>query len=482
MTVWENTIAPDRNQDQYRQLPSVHRLLQWPGVLPLVEQYGRTFVKSEARALLAERRREALFDSTSAGQEEMTRALRTRIQERLAPRLKKVFNVTGTVLHTNLGRALLPESATEALAWASRCATNLEFDLKTGERGDRDSLIEDLLCELTGAQAATVVNNNAAAVLLTIASLAGRREVIISRGELVEIGGAFRMPEVMKCAGAKMVEVGTTNRTHPRDYSDAIGAKSALILRVHTSNFVVKGFTASVDEAVLAEIAHRAQIPFVVDLGSGSLVDLAQYGLPHEPLPQEMLARGADIVTFSADKLLGGPQAGLIVGSHQWVQKIRKHPLRRALRVSKLTMAALEATLCLYRHPEQLAVRLPTLRLLTRPQEEIAALAARIAPSLQRALGSQFVVSHGPVMSEIGSGSLPEEVLPSAGLFVRPGKQRRNSAQQMQRLMRVLLGLPVPVVGRLDDGALILDLRTLTDEATFTAQFSSLAADASADL
>jgi len=476
MRILNNTIAVDRNPEQYRELPSVHRLLEWPGVVPLVAQYGRTFVKGEARALLAEKRRGAAPEGAAADQEVVTRALRDRIAERLAPRMKKVFNLTGIVLHTNLGRAPLAEQATEALARVSRCATNLEFDLKTGERGDRDSLIEGLLCELTGAQAATVVNNNAAAVLLTIASLAGHREVIISRGELVEIGGAFRMPDVMKCAGAKMVEVGTTNRTHPQDYSEAIGHKSGMILRAHTSNYVVRGFTASVNEATLAEIAHGAQIPFAVDLGSGSLVDLASYGLPHEPLPQEMLDRGADIVTFSADKLLGGPQAGLIVGKRQWVQKIKKHPLRRALRVSKLTMAALEATLSLYRHPEQLTARLPTLRLLTRPQEQIAALAARIAPSLAKAIGPQYVVSHGPTKSEIGSGSLPGELLPSAGLFVRCCKQGRGSTQQLQRLVHVLQNLPVPVIGRVADGALVLDLRTLTDEAAFNAQFPELAA------
>ena len=481
MTTSGDTIAVDPSREQRSQLPSVHRVLEWPDVLLLIAQYGRTFVKGEARALLAERRGRSLSDSAAAGQQAFTRALRARIEDRLAPRMKKVFNLTGTVLHTNLGRAQLAEQAAEALAWASRCATNLEFDLKKGERGDRDSLIEDLLCELTGAEAASVVNNNAAAVLLTIAALAGRREVIVSRGELVEIGGAFRMPEVMKCAGAKMVEVGTTNRTHAHDYIEAIGPKSALILRAHTSNYVVKGFTASVDEAILAEIAHRAQLPFVVDLGSGSLVDLAKFGLPHEPLPQQMLKGGADVVTFSGDKLLGGPQAGLIVGKRQWVQKIKKHPLRRALRVSKLTLAALEATLALYRHPEQLPVRLPTLRLLTRSQEEIAALASRLAPLLASTLGPRFIVSHGAVKSEIGSGSLPGEMLPSAALLVRCCKQGRGSAQQLQRLACRLLALPVPVIGRMAEGALIMDLRTLTDEAAFIAQFASLGATLAPD-
>jgi len=462
---------------RFRDLPSVHRVLEWPAIVALIERYGRTLVRHEARALLEQGRRGAQPDIAGEFAEEgVARALRERIAERLAPRTKEVFNLTGTVLHTNLGRAPLADAAVQALERTMRSAVNLEFDLQTGQRGDRDWLVEDLLCELTGAEAATVVNNNAAAVLLTISALAGRREVIVSRGELIEIGGSFRMPDVMKCAGAKMVEVGTTNRTHVQDYSDAIGPKSALILRAHASNFVMTGFTASVEEAKLAEVAHRAQIPFVVDLGSGTLVDLAQYGLAHEPMPQEMLAQGADVVTFSGDKLLGGPQAGLIVGKRQWIQKIKRQPLRRALRVSKLTMAALEATLSLYRQPEQLAERLPALRMLARPQGEIAALAHRLAPMLATVLGPAFLVSHGPVQSEIGSGSLPGHVLPSAAVFVRPCGGGRGSGAQLQRLARAMWALPVPIIGRVADGALLLDLRTLFDEAAFVAQLPALRA------
>ena len=259
MRVPPDAVAVDRSQERLRPLPSIHRILEWPAVQPLIEKYGRTFVRGEAREVLMQWRRGRSDAMVALGQEAIAGALRARIKERIAPRLKAVFNLTGTVLHTNLGRAPLAERAMEALQRTMRCATNLEFDLVAGERGDRDSLLEDLLCELTGAQAATVVNNNAAAVLLTVAALAGRREVIISRGELVEIGGAFRMPDVMKCAGSKMVEVGTTNRTHAHDYSDAIGTKTALILRAHTSNFVVTGFTASVDDAKLPRlhIGHR---------------------------------------------------------------------------------------------------------------------------------------------------------------------------------------------------------------------------------
>jgi len=477
MTAQGDGATVDSACARFRDLPSVHRVLEWPGVVALVEQYGRTLVRHEARALLEQGRCSAQAEIVGEFSEEgIAHALRERIAERLAPRTKEVFNLTGTVLHTNLGRAPLADAAVQSLERTMRSAVNLEFDLKTGQRGDRDWLIEDLLCELTGAEAATVVNNNAAAVLLTISALAGRREVIVSRGELIEIGGAFRMPDVMKCAGAKMVEVGTTNRTHVQDYSDAIGPKSALILRAHASNFVMTGFTASVEEAKLAEIAHRAQIPFVVDLGSGSLVDLVQYGLAHEPMPQEMLAQGADVVTFSGDKLLGGPQAGLIVGKKQWIQKIKRQPLRRALRVSKLTMAALEATLFLYRQPEQLAERLPALRMLARPQGQIAALARRLAPMLASVLGPAFLVSHAPVQSEIGSGSLPGQVLPSAALVVRPCGGGRGSGAKLQRLARAMWALPVPVIGRIADGALLLDLRTLFDEAAFAAQLPALRA------
>jgi len=467
-------------------LPSVDRVLLQPEVAHLIERHGRRFVTDAVRGLLQSWREAALrgAPAPAADGPALAQALSARIAARLAPRLRPVFNLTGTVLHTNLGRAALAEPAILAVAQAMRGPVNLEFDLASGTRGDRDTLVEELLCELTGAEAATVVNNNAAAVLLTIAALGARREVLISRGELVEIGGAFRMPEVMASAGARMVEVGTTNRTHAADFSAAIGPKTALVMKVHASNYVVQGFTAAVPETELAELAHAAGLPFAVDLGSGSLVDLAPHGLPREPLPQEALRAGADVVTFSGDKLLGGPQAGIIVGRRDWIAKIRKHPLKRALRASKLVMAALEATLALYRHPEQLAARLPTLRLLTRPQREIHALAEDLAGAVTAAVagavpGAAFCVGVEAVSSQIGSGSLPIDMLPSAALVVRPARAGRGAGRQLAALAAALRALPVPVIGRVSEGALVLDLRTLEDAAGFRAQLALLGAGGS---
>jgi L-seryl-tRNA(Ser) seleniumtransferase len=466
-------------------LPSVDRVLMLPGVAELIARHGRSFVTGAVRRLLQAWRAAALRGELLplAGDAAIASALGERIAAELSPRLRPVYNLTGTVLHTNLGRAPLAEEAVAAVARAMRSPVNLEFDVGAGERGDRDSLVEGLLCELTGAEAATVVNNNAAAVLLTIAALGARREVLISRGELVEIGGAFRMPDVMASAGARMVEVGTTNRTHAGDFTAAIGPKTALVMKVHASNYRVQGFTAAVADAELAALAHAAGLPFAVDLGSGSLVDLTPYGLPREPLPQEALRAGADVVTFSGDKLLGGPQAGIIVGAAAWIRKIKKHPLKRALRPSKLVMAALEATLALYRHPEHLAQRLPSLRLLTRPEAEIRALAEALAPALATALagctaGRDFAVHVEAVESQIGSGSLPIDLLPSAALVLRPVRPGRGAGRQLQALAAALRALPVPVLGRVSAGALFLDLRTLEDAAGFVRQLAQLGAAA----
>lgn len=377
--------------------------------------------------------------------------------------LRPVFNLTGTVLHTNLGRAIQAESAAEAVASAMRAPVTLEYDLDDAGRGHRDRAIADLLCQITGAEDACIVNNNAAAVLLMLAATASGREVVVSRGELVEIGGAFRIPDVMRQAGCQLHEVGTTNRTHVKDYRQAVNDNTALLMKVHTSNYSIEGFTKAVDEAELAAIGRELDVPVVADLGSGSLVDLSQYGLPKEPMPQEMIAAGVSLVSFSGDKLLGGPQAGIIVGKRALIAQLQSHPLKRALRADKMTLAALEATLRLYQHPEALREKLPTLRLLTRPAEEIRRLAERLQPDLA-AHYADFAVSVAACQSQIGSGSLPVDRLPSAALTFTPHDGRGSRLEALAARWRAL---PCPVIGRIYDGRLWLDLRCLEDETRF---------------
>ena len=455
-----------------RAVPSVERVLRQPAVREALDEHGRAFVTGVVRESIAEAREALRAGGAPAPARSAVESIADRVRERievlLSPSLRAVLNLTGTVLHTNLGRAPLPPEALRAMERAAG-AVNLELDLETGRRGDRDSHVEEWLKRLTGAEAATVVNNNAAAVLLTLNSLALRREVPLSRGELVEIGGAFRMPDIMARAGCRLVEVGTTNRTHSRDYRDAIRGRTALLMKVHPSNYEIRGFAAAVGAREVAEIAHEHELPFLHDLGSGSLCDLRALGLPPEPTVAEALRDGADVVTFSGDKLLGGPQCGVIVGRAALIARIKRNPMKRAMRADKVILAALGSILPLYRDPERVAERLPALRLLARRREDIEAQARRLQPLLAGALAGSAQVSVVPCRSQVGSGALPVKGLESAALAIRPAGGRSPG-----RLSRAFRGLPLPVLGRVANGVLLFDLRCLDDDQALLAQLAHL--------
>jgi L-seryl-tRNA(Ser) seleniumtransferase len=456
-------------------LPAVHVLLDDAACAPLVAQYGREQTVSALRCVLdAARVRLVAGESADTAPGALLAALQERLRAANTSTLRPVYNLTGTVLHTNLGRALLPDAAVQAVVEALQWPMNLEWDIETGTRGDRDNLVEEQLRELTGAEAVTIVNNNAAAVLLMLNALGEGRDVVVSRGELVEIGGAFRIPDIMARAGARLREVGTTNRTHLKDYAECAGPETAMLMKVHCSNYAITGFTKEVTVAELAPLARERGIPLAVDLGSGTLVDLERYGLPHETTVRETIAAGADLVTFSGDKLLGGPQCGIIAGRKDLVAAIKKNPLKRALRVSKLTLAALAPVLNLYRAPDLLPERLTTLRLLTRPASAMRAAAEALVAPFQYAAGASYVVTAEAMTSQIGSGALPVDRLPSFGLAIRaqPGV-KGNPLGVLERRLRAL---PRPVVGRIADDTLWLDLRCLEDHqrAAFTAQLADL--------
>jgi L-seryl-tRNA(Ser) seleniumtransferase len=459
-----------------RAIPSVDKLLS--ACAGAIERYGRSMVTEQIRLILDEVRAGSQLElcaGTDFDQERLQRLLDARLRALYEPSQRQVLNLTGTVLHTNLGRAVLPRIAAEAVSVALTSATNLEYELEHGRRGERDHHVEGWLTRLTGAQAATVVNNNAAAVLIALNTLAARREVIVSRGELVEIGGAFRIPDIMARAGCRLIEVGTTNRTHLRDYAEAIGPRTAALMKVHASNYAIQGFTATVQEEELAHLARERALPFIVDLGSGMLVELERWGLPHEPTARETLAHGADVVTFSGDKLLGGPQAGLIVGRKDWIARINRNPLKRALRMDKLRLAALEAVLKLYADPDRLHEQLPTLHWLTRPLAEIERTVQAVLPAMRAALAGRAEVELLECRSQIGSGSLPIDLLPSAGIGLRPTAAGRRSGRQVEQLAAAFRRLPVPVIGRIQDGMLVFDLRMLDEPEQLTGQLDRLA-------
>ena len=450
-------MATINKQSLLRQLPAIENLLNTQEILDLQATYARPLVTEALRAVVADLRSGILSGNLTQLPEHTEYAERTlqKIVEKIGARMRPVVNATGTVTHTNLGRSLLSAAACEAIQQAAENYVNLEYDLATGKRGHRDRITEPLLQQLTGCEASTVVNNNAAAVLLALQTMARGKEVIVSRGELIEIGGAFRVPDVMAASGAILREVGTTNRTHLRDYAEAINENTGLLLKVHPSNYKILGFTATPPMEELTELGAQHGIPTMEDLGSGALIDMMAYGLPHEPLVGERIASGVDVVTFSGDKLLGGPQAGIIAGKAEWIEKMRKNPMMRALRVDKLIIAGLSATLQLYLTGGPAAAQFPMLNRYTRTIETLHAIAAELKAQLRDIFGEKVEVQVSETYGQIGSGALPVETLPSIALVLEP---LDISAAVLASHFR---DATIPVVGRIKDDLFWLDLRTI---------------------
>jgi L-seryl-tRNA(Ser) seleniumtransferase len=443
-----------------RKIPSVDELLRDKNISELAVALPTTVSAAVVRAAVEELRVGLLSIAHGEGDGEgllgeLVGTIKGRLEMLLTPSLRRVINASGTVLHTNLGRAELPRAAIDAVVLAASGPLNLEFDLGRGSRGERDSPVEELIKVLTSAEAACVVNNNAAAVFITLNTLAEGKEVVISRGELVEIGGSFRLPEIIEKSGCVLKEVGTTNRTHPGDYSGGAGTDTALLFKAHTSNYKVTGFTSEVSLKELVAIGAQCELPVVEDLGSGSLVDLSVYGLKKEPIVSERIALGVDVVTFSGDKLLGGPQAGIIAGKKEFIDRIRRNPLKRALRVDKLTLSALEATLRLYLHPASLTETLPTIRYLSRPLDAIEFDARRAVGLLKERLGSGYKVESCPGESIVGSGSLPGVALATRVIEIT------HESMSPEKIFRLFLDGQCPVLGRVSKDKFILDLRTI---------------------
>ena len=449
----------------FPQLPSVEKVVASSAAGPLLARFSRESVVDAVRAQVDALRERIRSDDGVTEADLTVEAVVMAVERRLATasrrRARVVVNATGVVLHTNLGRALLAERAIAAVAEAAAEPLALEYDVETGRRGDRDRLVEEHLCALTGAQAATVVNNNAAAVLLVLNALADGREVLVSRGELIEIGGSFRIPDIMAKSGAILREVGTTNRTHARDYVEAIGPETAMLLKVHASNYRIVGFTSDVELSELRDIAAcRDDVVVCEDLGSGALVDLSRFGLPREPVVGERLAQGADIVTFSGDKLLGGPQCGVIVGRRDLVDRVRANPLKRAVRCDKLTLAALEATLRIYRFDPAPEQALPTLRALTRSIEELERAGREAIRLLAARLGDGFTLALEQSAAQTGSGSQPEVAVESVAVAITSARMSADALAAMFRAAEP------PIIGRIERDRFLLDLRTVADPAS----------------
>ena len=449
-------LTPEQGE-ALRRIPAIEQLLSCEPFLTMQEGYSRDLTTEALRTVTAEIRGQILNAEIVEPPDESAYAalVRVELESLTAPALRPIVNATGTITHTNLGRSLLSASAAESVTQAAANYVNLEYDLDTGGRGHRDKLTEPLLQRLTGCEASTLVNNNAAAVLLALNTLARGKEVIVSRGELIEIGGAFRIPDVMEASGAILREVGTTNRTHLRDYENAITENTALILKVHPSNYQVVGFASTPTIEELTELGRQYDIPTMEDLGSGSLIDLTRYGLPYEPVVRERISAGVNVVTFSGDKLLGGSQAGIIVGHLNAIEKIRKNPLMRALRVGKLTIAALEATLRLYLNETKLTEKLPMLQRYTRSVDELRETAEKLATLLSQIFGDTIQVTVEDSTAQIGSGSLPVDTLPSLTICLH---SPQISAETLAIHFRAQ---PIPVIGRVQDERLRFDVRTV---------------------
>jgi len=443
-------------QKSLRLLPKTDELLKREDIVALGEVVPRIVVVDAVREAI-ESVRGALLAGNSVEVDAdaiATEAIRL-ADARMRPSLRPVINATGIIVHTNLGRSRLAEDALRAVVEVAGNYSTLEYDVESGERGSRHSHVERLICDVTGAEAAMAVNNNAAAVLLVVTALAARKQAIVSRGQQVEIGGSFRIPDVMRQSGAKMVEVGATNKTHLSDYAEAITPKTGLLLKVHSSNFRVVGFTEEVSLADLVSLGAESGVPVYEDQGSGVLIDLAPYGLPDEPTVRSSIEAGVDVVSVSGDKLLGGPQAGIIAGKREVIARLKKHPLARALRLDKMTLAALEATLRLYLDPERALAEIPTLRMLTRRPSDVAASARLLVDNIVAATGEAFWVAAMPDVSRAGGGALPLADIPTTIVTLSP---RTMSANDLEERLR--LGNPT-IVARIRDGRVILDVRTL---------------------
>ena len=441
------------NENQRRKLPGVDQILRAPQLAFLVRQWGLATVANAIRSIQISERDRSHLSSWATEPEHYLEPITTWLRTHVGHGYETVFNLTGTVIHTNLGRSLLSEQLmAEAVRVATR-PTTLEYDLRTGRRGQRENIVEHRLKLLTGCEAATIVNNNAAAVLLVLNTLAHNKSVPVSRGELIEIGGSFRLPDIMERAGCRLVEIGTTNRTRLSDYANAIDENTAMLLKVHPSNFHIEGFTEAVATRDLKELGEKSGLPVIEDIGSGALFDLTRFGLPHEPTPREVLDQGADIVTFSGDKLLGGIQAGVIVGSIALIERIKENPLKRALRADKITLAILDATLKTYEDPDTTREKIPLLQTLTLPRKTLAHRGKVLSKLLQERL-DDFSVEIVDSKTQIGSGALPDRLIDSLAIQISHAVPR-----EMRGLVSKLRNLNPPVIGRVQDDTLLLDLR-----------------------